>query len=69
VVKRVVDTTGAGDFYAAGFMYGLSCGYSLDKCCRIGSLLASQVIQVIGTTLSRKRWDDIKRGIDEILQN
>jgi sugar/nucleoside kinase (ribokinase family) len=69
MVKRVVDTTGAGDFYAAGFMYGLSCGYSLDKCCRIGSLLASQVIQVIGTTLSRKRWDDIKLGIDEILQN
>jgi sugar/nucleoside kinase (ribokinase family) len=68
-VKRVVDTTGAGDFYAAGFMYGLSCGYSLEKCCRIGSLVASQVIQVIGTTLPKKRWDDIRQGIDEILQN
>jgi sugar/nucleoside kinase (ribokinase family) len=68
VVKKVVDTTGAGDFYAAGFMYGLSCGYALEKCCRIGSLLASNVIQVIGTTLTKKRWDDIRAGIDAILQ-
>jgi sugar/nucleoside kinase (ribokinase family) len=67
-VKRVVDTTGAGDFYAAGFMYGLMGGYSLDKCCRIGSLLASNVIQVIGTTLPKRRWDDIRQGIEEILQ-
>jgi sugar/nucleoside kinase (ribokinase family) len=67
VVKRVVDTTGAGDFYAAGFMYGLMSGYSLDKCCRIGSLLASNVIQVIGTTLPKKRWDEIKQGIDAIV--
>ena len=30
-VKKVVDTTGAGDYYAAGFLYGLTCGYSLEK--------------------------------------
>jgi sugar/nucleoside kinase (ribokinase family) len=67
VVKKVVDTTGAGDFYAAGFMYGLMSGYSLDKCCRIGSLLASNVIQVVGTTLPKKKWDEIKAGIDAIV--
>jgi sugar/nucleoside kinase (ribokinase family) len=31
-VQKVVDTTGAGDYFASGFLYGLTCGYSLDKC-------------------------------------
>lgn len=53
--KKVVDTTGAGDYYAAGFLYGLTCGYSLEKCSIIGSILASNVIQVVGTTLSKKK--------------
>jgi sugar/nucleoside kinase (ribokinase family) len=48
-------------------MYGLMSGYSLDKCCRIGSLLASNVIQVVGTTLPKKKWDEIKVGIDAIV--
>ena len=59
-VKKVVDTTGAGDFYAAGFLYGLTCGYPLETCGRIGSLLASEVIQVIGTELPSERWQAIK---------
>lgn len=67
-VKKVVDTTGAGDFYAAGFLYGLTCSYSLEKCGAIGSILASQVIQVVGTTLSKKKWDEIKLNIEELLQ-
>ena len=67
-VKKVVDTTGAGDYYAAGFLYGLTCGYSLDKCSIIGSILASSVIQVVGTTLSKKKWDEIKLNIEALLQ-
>lgn len=67
-VKKVVDTTGAGDYYAAGFLYGLTCGYSLEKCCHIGSILASQVIQVVGTTLSKKKWDEIKLNMETLLQ-
>lgn len=66
-VKKVVDTTGAGDYYAAGFMYGLMCGYSLEKCAQISSILAGHVIQVVGTTLSPQRWDEIKLNIDAIL--
>ena len=66
-VKNVVDTTGAGDYYAAGFLYGLTCGYSLDKCAKIGSILSGNVIQVIGTTISKKCWDEIKLKINEVI--
>jgi len=67
IVEKVIDTTGAGDYYAAGFLYGLINGYSLDKCASIGSLLAGNVIQVIGTTLSKEKWDEIKLNINTIL--
>ena len=38
----VVDTTGAGDLYAAGFLYGLTHGYDLGRCGRLGALAASR---------------------------
>jgi sugar/nucleoside kinase (ribokinase family) len=47
-VEKVVDTTGAGDQYAAGFLYGLSQGRSLDACARLGHLAAGEVIQHYG---------------------
>lgn len=67
-VDNVLDTTGAGDFYAAGFMYGLTCGYSLEKCVQISTLLATAVIQEMGTTLSAGKWDEIKLNIESLLQ-
>lgn len=66
-VDHVVDTTGAGDFYAAGFLYGLTSGYSLEKCARISSVLAGYVIQVTGTDLSKEQWNEIKLNIEAIL--
>ncbi len=66
-VDDVVDTTGAGDFYAAGFMYGLTCGLSLEKCCFIGSILASQVIRIYGTNLPEEAWNEIKLNISSLL--
>ena len=47
-VRRVVDTTGAGDLYAAGFMYGLATGRALAECGRLGSIAASEVISHMG---------------------
>ena len=67
-IDNVLDTTGAGDFYAAGFMYGLTCGYSLEKCVQISTILATAVIQEVGTTLPGKKWDEIKLNIDALLQ-
>jgi sugar/nucleoside kinase (ribokinase family) len=47
-VPKVVDTTGAGDLYAAGFLYGLTHGHSLTECGRLGSLAAAEVIGHVG---------------------
>jgi len=47
-VEAVVDTTGAGDLYAAGFMVGLSRGLDLATCGRLGSLAAGEVISHVG---------------------
>lgn len=47
-VETVVDTTGAGDLYAAGFLYGLCHGRSLAECGRIGGLCAAEVIGHFG---------------------
>ncbi len=66
-VKKVADTTGAGDYFAAGFLYGLICGYSLEKCAMIGTILSGKVIQKVGTNLTKKQWDEIKLNIDAVL--
>ncbi len=48
LVDAVVDTTGAGDLYAAGVLYGLSQGLDLPTCGRLGSLAAAEVITHVG---------------------
>jgi sugar/nucleoside kinase (ribokinase family) len=47
-IGQLVDTTGAGDLYAAGFLFGYTSGRSLEDCGRLGSLAAGLVIQQIG---------------------
>ncbi len=47
-VEKVVDATGAGDLYAAGFLYGLTSGKPLETCGRLGALAASEIIGHIG---------------------
>jgi sugar/nucleoside kinase (ribokinase family) len=52
-VTRVIDTTGAGDLYASGFLYGLTHGRPLDVCGRLGSLCAAEIISHIGARPER----------------
>jgi sugar/nucleoside kinase (ribokinase family) len=47
-VDRVVDTTGAGDLYAAGFLHGLTRGAPLPECARIGGIAAAEIISHVG---------------------
>jgi sugar/nucleoside kinase (ribokinase family) len=61
-----LDTTGAGDLYAAGFLFGLSNNYSLEKCAQLGGLLGGNVIEVIGPKMDAIRWEAIKSKVAEI---
>lgn len=66
IEANVIDTTGAGDLYAGGFLYGLSKGLSFDKCGHIGSLLAGKVIEQIGAKIPGKIWSNILAKVAEI---
>jgi sugar/nucleoside kinase (ribokinase family) len=59
-VPEVVDTTGAGDFWAAGFLYGFLQGKDLKTCSKLGALLGGEVVSVLGASIPDKRWDLIK---------
>ncbi|MGZ0187775.1 MAG: adenosine kinase [Alphaproteobacteria bacterium] len=56
-VDKVLDTTGAGDLYAAGFLFGLSQGRPLDDCARLGGLAAAEVISHYGARPERSLAD------------
>jgi sugar/nucleoside kinase (ribokinase family) len=60
---KCIDTTGAGDLYASGFLYGLATGLSLEKCGLFGSLLAARVIEITGARLDEKIWREITKTI------
>lgn len=59
-VPEVVDTTGAGDFFAGGFLFALADGRSLEAALRQGARCSSAVIQVIGTKLDEATWEGLK---------
>ena len=63
--KRV-DTTGAGDFYAAGFMAGLCEGLTLRQCGTIGAITAGKEIEVVGTSFGEEAWSDIFRLVNKV---
>ena len=52
-VDTVVDTTGAGDAYCAGFLYGWVHDRSLAECARAGTLCATAVIQQVGARIEK----------------
>ena len=62
---RPVDTTGAGDLYAAGFLYGLAGDQPVDRCGRIGSMIASRVIEVIGAKIDKNSWAEIRQRLSK----
>ena len=62
---RRTDTTGAGDFYAAGFLSGLCKGLTMRQCGTIGAIAAGKVIEVIGTTFPECTWQEIDRLVAE----
>ena len=62
-----IDATGAGDTYAAGFLYAHSLGMPLRVCGEIGSIIAAKVVEVIGTKIDIPRWRDAKQEIRALI--
>ena len=59
-MSEVVDTTGAGDLYAAGFLYGLTSGRDLATSGRLGSIAAAEIISHLGARPETKLSSLIK---------
>ena len=53
---RVVDTTGAGDAFQAGFIYGVLNGHALERCCEIGNLAGGGAVMNLGAELTPDAW-------------
>ncbi len=68
VAAEAVDTTGAGDAYAAGFLYAHSKGADAGRCGKAGSLLASKVVAEVGPKISKSGWKVAKTEIDALLK-
>ncbi|MFA8450556.1 MAG: adenosine kinase [Bacteroidales bacterium] len=66
IPANAVDTTGAGDYYAGGFLYGLINNCTLEQCARIGAILSGNVIEVIGAQMEAERWTEIKKLVKEV---
>ncbi|HEY5592311.1 MAG TPA: adenosine kinase [Paludibacter sp.] len=62
-----IDTTGAGDLYAAGFLYGLANDYPLEVCGNIGSLVSANVVEVLGAKMTDEVWKTIHEEIEIIV--
>lgn len=60
----VIDTTGAGDLWAAGFLYGLVNGYALERCGELGSACGYEVCQVVGANIPETGWERIKKLLE-----
>jgi sugar/nucleoside kinase (ribokinase family) len=63
------DTTGAGDLYASGFLYGYAYGVNIEKCGLIGSMLAGNVIEIIGARMDEPKFSEIKEAAMEIIES
>lgn len=58
-----LDTTGAGDLFAAGFLHGYLKGKSLKECAHFGALAAAEVVQIFGAAIPEETWEKIRKDI------
>jgi len=62
---HAVDSTGAGDLWASGFLFGLINGYSLEKCGALGSACGYEVCQIVGASIPDEGWVRIKKIMED----
>ena len=63
IPANVIDTTGAGDLWASGFLAGLVNGEPLQKCGMMGAIVAKNIIEVVGAKMDDERWENIHKAI------
>lgn len=61
-----IDATGAGDIYAAGFLFAHAQGLSIKQCGEVGSIIAAKVVEVVGPKIDIPRWKLAKQEIREL---
>jgi sugar/nucleoside kinase (ribokinase family) len=61
---EAVDTTGAGDLWQAGFLFGFLRGMPIELCGKFGSILGSEVVKVIGASIPEDKWCEIRKRVD-----
>lgn len=62
-----IDTTGAGDLYASGFLYGFSMDQDLEKCGKIGAYMAAKVIETVGARIEKGKFVEIGNEIKKLI--
>ena len=66
VLVNAVDTTGAGDLWQGGFLYGYLNGYGVEAAGRMGSVLGAEIVQVLGAQIPPERWPAIREEFEKI---
>lgn len=66
VEAHSIDTTGAGDSYAAGFLYGLTLGLPLSKCGDIASLVSARTVEFMGAKIPEPEWPELLNKVGTI---
>ena len=61
--SKPIDTTGAGDLFAAGFIYGHLKNLSPEICGKMGSIIAGRVIEIIGAKMDEALWENLRREV------
>lgn len=56
---KAIDTTGAGDLWAAGFLYGYMNGWNMERAGKLGSIVSNEVVQVMGAMIPEDGWNRI----------
>lgn len=63
---NAIDTTGAGDLWASGFLYGLLSGLSPEKSAKLASKVGAEVVQIMGASIPEETWINIRIFLENL---
>jgi sugar/nucleoside kinase (ribokinase family) len=63
---KAIDTTGAGDLWASGFLYGILSGWDMERSGKLGSIVSNEVVQVIGAQIPEEGWARIHEEMKNV---